>query len=292
LQVLASRSLIVERVYCGTFMSSLDAAGVSISLLRVNDERLKLLDAPTSAPAWPRVSRQRPEPVASRILAPELLKPVPHQDWPRFGRKSGVQRAMEAACAALVDAEQQLTEMDRAVGDGDLGVNLARAARAVQEILPMYSGLKPAETLKSIGLIIQSALGGSSGPLYGVFLLRAAQSLEHEDAHDPKSWAHAALNGCNAISGIGGAVAGDRTMLDALLPFATTFDAALEQSRKPEEAFEMALRAAEAGAKATADMLPRRGRSSYLGERAIGCPDPGAAAVAIWLRAIAATLRM
>jgi len=293
LQVLSFRNLVVERVYCGTFMSSLDAAGVSLSFLRVDDERLRRLDAPTTAPAWPSISRQRPEPLPSRIVASDRLQPVPHQEWPYPGKKTRLQLAIEAACGALLDAEDHLTEMDRVVGDGDLGMGLARAARAIAEVLPIYSVFSPAETLKGIGMTVQSALAGSSGQLYGVFLLRAAQSVAGENADNPKSWAHGALEGCDAISSIGGASAGDRTMLDALLPFARTFKAALDQNRPLSEALETAVSAAEAGAAETARMLPRRGRSSYLGERAIGHPDPGAMAVAIWLRAAAsAILRM
>jgi dihydroxyacetone kinase len=92
----------------------------------------------------------------------------------------------------------------------------------------------------------------------------------------------AAQAGCEAISELGGAKAGDRTMLDALLPFA----ARLQRSNLEE-----AVSTAEEGAQATAMMTPRRGRASYLGERALGNPDAGAVAVAIWLRAILETLR-
>jgi triose/dihydroxyacetone kinase / FAD-AMP lyase (cyclizing) len=293
LQVLASRNFVVEQVYCGTFMSSLDAAGVSLSLLRVDDKRLKRLHAPTTAPAWPHAANTRPEPIQSRILASDRLDPVPHRERSHSGAKSRMQRAVEAACRALLDAERQLTEMDRTVGDGDLGVSLARAARAIEKVLPSYSTFSPAEMLKSIGMTVQSALGGSSGPLYGVFLLRAAKSLESENADDPKNWARAVLEGCDAISSIGGAHVGDRTMLDALVPFAATFSTALEQGRPVPKALGAAVVAAEAGAAATAELFPRRGRSSYLGERAIGHPDPGAIAAAIWLRAAAsAILRM
>ncbi|HEX3683108.1 MAG TPA: dihydroxyacetone kinase subunit DhaL [Bryobacteraceae bacterium] len=290
LDVLPSRAFVVERVYCGTFMTSLDAAGVSLSLLRVDDTRLAKLDAPATAPAWPAAGNSRPQPIQSRILASGRLKPVPRQDWSCTGAQSRMQSAVEAACRALVDAEHRLTEMDRTVGDGDLGVSLARAAKAIERVLPSYSNFSPAEMLKGIGMTVQWALGGSSGPLYGVFLLRAAKLLESENANDPKSWARAVLEGCGAISNIGGASAGDRTMLDALLPFASTFGAALEQSRPVTEALESAVCAAETGAAATAQMFPRRGRSSYLGERAIGHPDPGAVAVAIWLRAAASAI--
>ena len=75
-------------------------------------------------------------------------------------------------------------------------------------------------------------------------------------------------------------------MLDALFPFANEINAAIQQRIPTSEALESAVRAAEAGAESTASMLPRRGRSSYLGERVIGSPDPGAVAVSIWLRAI------
>ena len=290
LDVLPSRAFVVERVYCGTFMTSLDAAGVSLSLLRLDDERLERLHAPTTAPAWLPAGNSRPQPIQSRILASRRLKLVPRQDCSYSGAKSQMQSAVEAACRALLDAELQLTQMDRTVGDGDLGVSLARAARVIEEVLPSYSNFSPAEMLKGIGMTLQSAVGGSSGPLYGVFLLRAAKLLEGENANDPKNWARAVLVGCEAISDIGGASAGDRTMLDALLPFASTLSAALEQSRSVVEALESAVGAAEAGAAATAQMFPRRGRSSYLGERAIGHPDPGAAAVAIWLRAAASAM--
>jgi dihydroxyacetone kinase len=94
-------------------------------------------------------------------------------------------------------------------------------------------------------------------------------------------WPSAVMEGCEAIGELGGARSGDRTMLDALLPFA----AQLKNSNLDE-----AVRAAEAGANDTAAMIPRRGRASYLGERALGHPDAGAMAVAIWLRAIARTL--
>ena len=222
----------------------------------------------------------------SRIVASDRPEPVPHQDWQYSGAKNQMQRAIEAACSALLDAESRLTEMDRVVGDGDLGMNFARAVKAVEKVLPVYSTYNPAETLKGIGVTIQSVLGGSSGPLYGVLLLRAAKSLQAGDTNDPRTWAKAVLDGCNAISSIGGANLGDRTMLDALMPFARTFATALDQGRSSTDALEAAASAAESGAAATAGMIPRRGRSSYLGERAISHPDPGAVAVAIWLRAI------
>jgi dihydroxyacetone kinase len=90
-------------------------------------------------------------------------------------------------------------------------------------------------------------------------------------------WVEALEQGCQAISELGGAQPGDRTMLDALDPFVKT----LQQ----HGTLMAAVKAAEDGAAATAGMKPRRGRSSYLGDRVLGHPDPGARAVVIWLRA-------
>jgi dihydroxyacetone kinase len=89
-----------------------------------------------------------------------------------------------------------------------------------------------------------------------------------------------------AIGELGGAKPGDRTMLDALHPAAEAFRTALEAGEAPGRAWALAVEAAEAGAAATAAMRPRLGRASYLGDRAIGAPDAGAAAAAIWLRAL------
>jgi dihydroxyacetone kinase len=121
-------------------------------------------------------------------------------------------------------------------------------------------------------------------------LLRASRALQGLSDIGALDWARAALEACEAIAELGGAQLGDRTMLDALSPFAMNFDAEIRQGTTPAEALESGVRAAEIRADATASMLPRRGRASYLGNRVIGHPDPGAVAVAIWLRAIQQSL--
>lgn len=281
LLLLEAHGCVVERVYAGTFMTSLEAAGVSLSVMRVNDEQLELLDAPTSAPAWPNAATMRPSPVTERVIAPR--NPQKH-----FAEQAGsgggevLQQAIKAACKALIEAESRLTDMDRVVGDGDLGINLARTARAIQDALPGYPLHSAVETLRHLSVDVQHLLGGSSGPFYGVFLLRVANSLAAGGWSDPRPWARASLDGCQAIGELGGAVPGDRTMLDALVPFAQSFSRSLDLKAAAE--------AAQAGAEATAQMRPKRGRSTQLGDRALGHPDPGAMAVSIWLNAVASTI--
>ncbi len=278
---LQSRGLIVERVYSGIFMSSLDMAGVSISLLRVNDERLRWLDAPTSAPAWPRAWGRSPGQFRERTIPSANMSQPRSERPPETDAGKKMQRAVSAACDALIQAESRLTEMDRVVGDGDLGLNIARAARAIQEALSTYPWDHPAEALSALGLSLQQVLGGSSGPLYGVFFLRVGSCLENVPPSDARSWSAALLDACGAIGELGGARLGDRTMLDALIPFARQLDEGLRTGSPVKESLLAAVMAAERGAGKTAQVSARRGRSSYLGERIIGTPDPGAIAVAI-----------
>jgi triose/dihydroxyacetone kinase / FAD-AMP lyase (cyclizing) len=267
-------------------------AGISLSLMAVDEDRLRWLDAPTTAPAWPKGPRQRPPAFAqgpSRPVSGAFSVEVPPRVPPIVDR-SAVGKAIAAACAALLEAEPRLTELDQAVGDGDLGVTLARGARAVQSALPTYPLSEVPATLQAIGRTLQANLGGASGPLYGVMFLRCGSALPSSRPFDLEQWAVALARVAEALTELGGANAGDRTMLDALIPFVTTLANRAERSggetdMASRETVLSALTAAEQGAQATSTMLPRRGRSSYLGERALGHPDPGAIALTLWLRA-------
>jgi dihydroxyacetone kinase len=287
LDSLEKHKVVAERVYSGTFMSSLDAAGVSISLLRVDDDLLGLLDAPTNAAGWLNSAKERPTPLTERTL-PTTQRPVrPNQQSPRTPAGKAMERALRSACQALLAAETRLTEMDRLVGDGDLGISLARGGRAIEAEMPTYPFDDGSATLSELAVTLQHALAGSSGPLYGVLLLRAAQTLRSANRLDGAAWAEATVEACDAISQLGGAKLGDRTMLDALIPFAQAFRQAMNDGEGAIEAIRVAVTEAERSAEGTANLLPRRGRSTYLAERALGHPDPGAIAVTVWLRAVA-----
>jgi triose/dihydroxyacetone kinase / FAD-AMP lyase (cyclizing) len=277
----------VERIYAGTFLSSLDMAGISISLLGLNDLRLSWLDAPTGAAAWPNVPKQRPNlgpHTASAISSPT----APGEVKTETGKR--VKRAIESACGALLSAEAALTEMDRVTGDGDLGASMKRAALAVRSAIDSFPLDDVPATFRTLGRLLQRELGGSSGPFYGVFFLRAGNALNRNGATTATQWADALEEGCQAISELGGAKPGDRTMLDALGPFVESMKAGAAEGLHTAEILHKAVEDARRGADSTSQMMPRLGRSSYLGQRALGHPDPGAAAVAIWLRASAAAI--
>jgi dihydroxyacetone kinase len=275
-------------MYVGTLLSSLDMAGISISVLGVDDAAVNRLDAPTAAPSWPNGLKQRPGKLEARAAGAGARKSAaPVQEvQTETGRK--IRRSIEAACSALIAAEGELTEMDRIVGDGDLGASMKRAATAVQEAVESYPLDDAAGTMRALSRTLREALGGSSGPLYGVFFLRCGNVLEKSGWTELAQWTKAAEEGVRAISELGGAKPGDRTMLDALDSFVVALKNA--GANGPREALVGAVDAAKRGAEATAQMKPRLGRSSYLGDRVMGHADPGATAVALWLRAVVDSL--
>jgi len=285
---LEGESFVVDRIYAGTFLSSLDMAGISISVLGIDNDRLRWLDAPTTAPAWPNVLKQSPgklEPEPTLRSSPGINAGTVGEVQTEAGRE--IRRAIEAACQAIIEAEDELTELDRVTGDGDLGASMKRAALAVQGSMMSYPLDDLSATLKALGHTLRSELGGSSGPLYGAFFLRCSSALRNSRQPSLAQWAEALKEGCDAISELGGAKPGDRTMLDAIYPFVMSLKNAGTDIKRELLA---ATCEAQRGVLATAQMLPRYGRSRYLQERVLGYPDPGAKAVTILLSAITGAL--
>ena len=281
---LAEAGITVERAYAGTLLSALEMAGVSLSILELDNARLARLDAETAAPAWPNAApRSRAEPESAPATTHE---PSPSPEPPRTASGRLVGASLRKVAEALISESSRLNELDQAVGDGDIGVSLARGARAMLEAIPALPLDDPAATLHSLGTLLQRSLGGTSGPLYAMALLRASARIRQA----PDDWPGAFRAGCEGITELGGAKPGDRTMLDALIPASVALAASFQAGRSPAEALKEVVAAAESGARATASMNPRKGRSSYLGDRALGHPDPGAEAVAVWLRAVAGAL--
>ncbi|MFF0570471.1 dihydroxyacetone kinase subunit DhaL [Streptomyces sp. NPDC004041] len=188
-------------------------------------------------------------------------------------------RWMTAAAASVEREANHLTELDSAIGDADHGSNLQRGFAAVTEVLEKDAPATPGAVLTLAGRQLISTVGGASGPLYGTLLRRTGKALGDDGEVTLAQFAQAFAAGVAAVGQLGGAQAGDKTMLDALLPaaeaLATSFDGAAE--------------AARAGAVATVPMRARKGRASYLGDRSIGHQDPGATSAALLVETLAAT---
>lgn len=270
----------VERVWSGTFLTALEMPGCSLSLLKVEDSHLALFDDKTNAFAWSHTGRVLQSGLVHQCSSDKKLEVEQHLSGDASGPAT---RAAALACAAALKAhEDELTALDAATGDGDLGVSMRRGAEAIEAFCRQDTSVDAASVLTGIANALRRAIAGSSGPFYAIGLLRAARYLASCQQLDHKAWEGAFEAAVHGISELGGAQPGDRTMLDALQP-------ALEAFKFSHDISEAAT-AAEVGAAATAQMLPRLGRASYLGNRALGNKDGGAVAVSLWLRAIADAL--
>jgi dihydroxyacetone kinase len=288
---LAGADIEVPALLVGTYLTALEMPGCSLSLLKLDDARLGRLRAPTAAAAWNPPSQPTREPAVVTVAEASQAGSPSGPAWANTDQAQRFTASLRAIVAVLEKAEGELTALDSVVGDGDIGLSLARGARAVDDALPTLDGDRPAVALQTLAGILRRVLGGTSGPLYAVFVLRAATTLaEAHAAGDVRAWALAFRAGCEAVQTLGGGKAGDRTMLDAMLPAADAIDAAVARGDDARAIALAAADAADAGVEATKTMRPRLGRSAYLGERTHGHADPGAFAVALWLKAIASAL--
>lgn len=194
-------------------------------------------------------------------------------------------RTALATCLDVVgQKEEELGKLDAAAGDGDHGAGMMRGLRAATDTLETINDeIPPGMLLMQAGSAFSDAAGGASGALYGMFIMTVGKTLgggpfETADIHK------ALEAGMAAIMKLGKSKPGDKTMLDALDPFITALSDSTEQPLT--DAWTAALPAAEAGAKATADMVAAKGRSSKLGERSLGHPDPGATSMVYILKAV------
>ena len=202
---------------------------------------------------------------------------------------------LRLAATRLHDQAAILTKLDQAIGDGDHGTNMDRGFSA---IVTMLDGGPPAgdgelalggARLRTAGRTLISTVGGAAGPLYGTALMRAGGAIAALPEETPGSVAlvaglEAAIGGVQAL---GKGVAGEKTMLDALLPALAAGREASDAGGDAGAMTRSMADAAEAGAAATIPMLATKGRASYLGERSIGHQDPGATSAALLLRALA-----
>ncbi|MEV0258282.1 dihydroxyacetone kinase subunit DhaK [Streptomyces sp. NPDC050732] len=274
---LTARGLRPVLVVPGTFTAALDMAGFSLTLTRLEDGWADLWTAPTRTPlVLPRPS-----------LAPgESVPPVPTSaSSPAPAPRTGGDRALlDRYALTVTQVRDNLTKLDQLVGDGDFGDNLAGGVRRAVKLAD-ETGVDGTTALAEAFL---NDVGGTSGPLFGLlFQHLAAASPADGGAPSVAALAEAAAAGHAAIHRVGGAVPGDCTLVDALAPAAASLAAARADTPLTEAPLTDAAQAAIRGALATASLRPRRGRASYVGDHALGVPDPGALAVALLFMALA-----
>ncbi len=187
---------------------------------------------------------------------------------------------------AIVGAQDELTEIDGATGDGDHGINMGKGFRMVIERLDGRDTTL-AEAFRVISDTLLDEIGGSMGPLYGSFFLEAGDVLRDRDTIDADGFGRAIRAGEDAVADLGEAKPGDKTLIDVLVPAREAFETAVTRQASFADALAAMKEAAANGLEATRDLVAKRGRASRLGERSRGSLDAGAASANIIIRTLA-----
>jgi dihydroxyacetone kinase-like protein len=194
---------------------------------------------------------------------------------------------LKACAKTLAENRAYLIELDSPIGDADHGENMHRGFQAVLKKTPDLMDKDLGTILKTVGMTLVSTVGGAGGPLYGTFFLQAGTKLAGKVEMNLAEWAGALDAAVNGVIARGKAEAGDKTMIDALLPAVQALKSAIDQSANDHQSLLLSAEAARQGMEATIPMIARKGRASYLGERSAGHQDPGATSSYLILKAAA-----
>ncbi|WP_394213402.1 dihydroxyacetone kinase subunit DhaL [Enterovibrio calviensis] len=185
---------------------------------------------------------------------------------------------MNRVCHDLLSHQDLLTRLDVEIGDGDHGFNISRGAEAVLEAAPQWRHLMDDAFLKALGECVLKHIGGASGALYGTLFLTWGKAL-----NQGKSIDEAFYLGVESVERRGKSTVGDKTMLDVLVPFAAYWH--FEAKALGVDTWPIVQRLAETHCENTKNLLAKKGRAAYLGERSVGHIDPGACSCMLAMKA-------
>ena len=205
-------------------------------------------------------------------------------------------KLLQDVAAAVRANADELTELDRAIGDGDHGANLRRGFDAVAALGAELDALPPGQALQKAGMTLVMKVGGASGPLYGSLLMGIGKSLAGASTAgtgtpSPSEVADALQAGVDMVRQRGKSDTGDKTMLDVLVPVCEALREGLSQSLPVPGLLDGLSTAAARGLESTRTLQARKGRASFLGERSVGHLDPGARSSQLIVETVCASLR-
>ena len=281
----------IADIKVGEFCTSFEMAGVSLTLCWVDDELEQMWKASAQSPAY---AEGAPS-AAGQEVKLEASDAADAQAVPEAGESSRraaskVAELLQQLAGIVDDNVDELGRIDAVAGDGDHGIGMQHGSRAAAEEATRLIGLGAGvgTLLERTGDAWQDGAGGTSGALWGAMLRALGKEIGDDDAPSADVVRKGMRAAADAVTSMGGAKPGDKTMVDALAPFAETFT----ESRSDDLAsvWAEAAIAARRGAEGTADMLPALGRARAHGDKAVGTPDPGAISFALIAEGLAPML--
>lgn len=306
LKSLTQKGIKVCRSYVGDYMTSLDMAGASLTLVKLDEELKPYLVAPVSTPALTLTGEEVD--IEYRALQEEAqLDGIYTVEEPASYATitnnvltlQNFQFLVDKLSEVAIENEVPFCELDSHAGDGDFGMSIAKGFKQLKRewkrILENSADIST--FLDECSIIIMEYCGGASGPIWGSAFRSAAKSTKGKATLSTSDMA-ILLQGCvKAIQLTGersfgrGAVVGDKTLIDALSPCADSWTANAASGSSMVECFAKGAEAAVAGAKATEKIVARMGRAGTVGERSIGYPDAGAYGLGVIFTEISKALK-
>ncbi|AFL50167.1 dihydroxyacetone kinase [Sinorhizobium fredii] len=283
---LADAGLEVVDPECGEFVTSLDMQGCSLTLLWLDEELEALWRAPADAPVLRKGTIIAAEPATDEIVDAEGPQ--------SFGIASEGSRASGKCIAGLIGtiadalraAEEELGRIDAIAGDGDHGQGMRRGSAAALEAAnaAVAAGAGAASVLAAAGDAWADRAGGTSGAIWGLALRSWSNAFSDDEKVSDTAVVEGARLALDGITRLGRAQVGDKTLVDALVPFVETLERVVAAGKPLIDAWKAAAKAAQDAAEATSSLTPKLGRARPLAEKSIGHPDAGAISLALVAR--------
>lgn len=293
-RLLRERGYEVVEPEVGELVTSLDMAGCSLTVMWLDDELEKYWTAPADTPAYRKGAAGQAD-SGQRRTDPAADAAAPEQDVAELadddGRAGGrfVVKALDAVAGMLAGVEEELGRIDAVAGDGDHGRGMVKGSSAARAAgaAAAKGGAGQGSVLAAAGREWAAKAGGTSGVLWGALLNAVGARLGDTGRPDSETVAAAMRDGYDALIQLGGASPGDKTMLDAMLPFVEELQRRVTEGESWQSSWRAAAEKATDAARATADMRPKVGRARPLAERSIGTPDAGATSLAMIAHTVA-----
>lgn len=304
---LAQLAIPVEKVLVGNYMTSLDMAGASLSIMKLDQELAHYLSQTCDTPALHlNEATLQHKPHFFEIIQADKTT-IAHAHALDHGDNiikdnrinfNNMKFIISKMADIIIAHEQPFCELDAYAGDGDFGMSIAKGFRQLKN--EWFTILQPAHTisafLDSCAITIMEYCGGASGPIWGFAFKSAAVDCQGKSDLALADFASLLQASVKGIQKVGerafgrGAVVGDKTLIDALIPCADSWQVALKNALSLQKAFQLGAAAAVMGAKKTEQISARMGRAGTVGNRSIGYPDAGAHALGLIFTEIADSL--
>ncbi|MCU1521739.1 MAG: homodimeric dihydroxyacetone kinase [Arthrobacter sp.] len=282
-KLLTAAGLTVVEPECGELVTSLDMSGLSLTLLWLDAELEQYWAAPADTPAYrkgnlaPRARRELTAADETAAVETEHAAAAAAA----IGRKAAA--VLAQARDVVIEHEEELGNLDAIAGDGDHGIGMRRGVDAAVAAAGRNAaaGASVERVLTAAGEAWSERAGGTSGALWGSAVIAAGLVLGNRESYSAADAAAAVTAFVDAITELGKAEPGAKTMVDALLPFRNAFLHALDGGSPVSASLAAAAAAAQTAADRTADLRPLKGRARPLAEKSLGHPDPGAVSFAL-----------